>query len=146
MKWQSLWDDRSLTPLNSVEEQLSSDGSLQTGAYADGYQIALMDIPPAARETGSRSSMSSANTANVADENSAVTIEQRQASEDSDDTLHNGLLQQANSKMSALSTRGKGAYNCPLGTKCRKGGVHSSGELVVFERNCAFRLDVSILQ
>jgi hypothetical protein len=41
--------------------------------------------------------------------------------------------------MGPLSIRGKGSYTCDYGTECKKGGVQATGELVIFERNCAFR-------
>jgi hypothetical protein len=40
---------------------------------------------------------------------------------------------------SKLSSRGKGQWLCPLRHSCTKGGVRPSGELVVFERNSAYR-------
>ena len=40
---------------------------------------------------------------------------------------------------SSLKSRGKGAYQCPHGMDCTKGGVGRNGELVVFRRNCDFR-------
>lgn len=41
--------------------------------------------------------------------------------------------------LTSLSVRGTGRYTCPYLHDCRKGGV-KYGELVVFERNSAFRL------
>lgn len=38
-----------------------------------------------------------------------------------------------------LAVRGKGNYTCPYGRECKKGGVGVNGELVVFERNSAFK-------
>lgn len=40
---------------------------------------------------------------------------------------------------SSLNSRGKGAYQCPHGLSCTKGGVGPDGKLVVFKRNCDFR-------
>jgi hypothetical protein len=40
--------------------------------------------------------------------------------------------------LTSLSVRGTGRYTCPYLHDCRKGGV-KYGELVVFERNSAFR-------
>jgi hypothetical protein len=42
-------------------------------------------------------------------------------------------------RMDDLASRGKGSYICPHGQKCTKGGVSSSGQMTVFERNSAFR-------
>lgn len=39
----------------------------------------------------------------------------------------------------SLTSRGKGNYVCPHGTGCSKGGVKPDGDLVIFERNSAFR-------
>lgn len=44
-----------------------------------------------------------------------------------------------NETIASLASRGKGEYTCPLGIECRKGGVVSNGDLVVFKRNSAFR-------
>jgi hypothetical protein len=41
--------------------------------------------------------------------------------------------------MNSLAVRGKGQYTCPEGRNCTKGGVQANGEVVVFERNSAFR-------
>lgn len=43
-----------------------------------------------------------------------------------------------NEMLADLGRRGKGEYTCPLGNRCRKGGI-SNGELFVFKRNSAFR-------
>lgn len=37
-----------------------------------------------------------------------------------------------------LKQRGKGAYTCPKGLKCDKGGVDKDGNIVLFDRNSAF--------
>lgn len=41
--------------------------------------------------------------------------------------------------MNSLEARGKGQYTCSEGRNCTKGGVQANGEMVVFERNSAFR-------
>ena len=38
-----------------------------------------------------------------------------------------------------LLARGKGQHRCPHGSKCTKGGFRN-GEVIIFERNSAFRL------
>jgi hypothetical protein len=42
-------------------------------------------------------------------------------------------------QMNSLAVRGKGQYTCPEGPNCTKGGLQANGEIVVFERNSAFR-------
>jgi hypothetical protein len=44
-----------------------------------------------------------------------------------------------NDPFASLSSRGKGHHVCPKGASCSKGGVGPEGELIVFERNSAFR-------
>ncbi|KAE9378262.1 hypothetical protein N431DRAFT_435425 [Stipitochalara longipes BDJ] len=44
-----------------------------------------------------------------------------------------------NDPLASLSSRGKGHHICPQGGSCTKGGVGRDGELVVFERNSAFK-------
>jgi hypothetical protein len=46
---------------------------------------------------------------------------------------------QANKLLNSLSKRGKVRYTCPHQERCRKGGVHRDGRLVVLERNSAFK-------
>lgn len=41
--------------------------------------------------------------------------------------------------LESLKTRGKGAYTCPKGLDCDKGGVNDNGEMIVFKQNSAFR-------
>ncbi|OJD28436.1 hypothetical protein ACJ73_00151 [Blastomyces percursus] len=41
--------------------------------------------------------------------------------------------------LKSLVSRGKGDHFCPLGHRCRKGGVDGNGEIVNFERNSVFR-------
>lgn len=42
--------------------------------------------------------------------------------------------------LKSLTVRGTGKHTCPYGMSCTKGGLRD-GELLVFERNSAFRLD-----
>jgi hypothetical protein len=42
-------------------------------------------------------------------------------------------------RMEDLASRGKGSYVCPEGQRCMKGGISPSGQMIVFERNSAFR-------
>ena len=60
------------------------------------------------------------------------TVSESDASDDDEEQLF------AQIDMAALSNRGKGNHICPKGTKCNKGGVDESGNLVSFERNSSF--------
>lgn len=44
----------------------------------------------------------------------------------------------ASINIEALNQRGKGAYTCPKGKRCDKGGVDKYGNVVVFDRNSSF--------
>jgi hypothetical protein len=57
-------------------------------------------------------------------------------SDDSDDEDDDEQFQQID--MNALRQRGKGAYYCPKGRQCDKGGVDKEGNLVRFDRNSSF--------
>ena len=39
----------------------------------------------------------------------------------------------------SLPARGKGHYTCLYGTDCTKGGLQADRDVVIFERNSAFR-------
>lgn len=43
-----------------------------------------------------------------------------------------------NINMDALKHRGKGAYSCPKGMSCNRGGVSREGKIVIFDRNSSF--------
>lgn len=66
--------------------------------------------------------------------------EGQSASPASPDSPHDAAANEASRLMASLSSRGKGSYVCPYGPSCRKGGVKPNGEIVVFERNSAFKL------
>ncbi|KAI9151683.1 hypothetical protein HJFPF1_08892 [Paramyrothecium foliicola] len=57
-------------------------------------------------------------------------------SDESDDDDDDEQFQQID--MNALRQRGKGAYYCPKGRHCDKGGVDKEGNLVRFDRNSSF--------
>lgn len=44
----------------------------------------------------------------------------------------------SNIDMEALRQRGKGSYFCPLGVRCKKGGVDKDGRPIRFDRNSSF--------
>lgn len=50
-------------------------------------------------------------------------------------------------QLSALSStaRGKGQFICTFGTQCTKGGATPTGDVVVFERNSAFKYAQNLL-
>jgi len=55
------------------------------------------------------------------------------------DSQPRNIIGDLNRRIESLKGRGKGSHTCPLGKSCRKGGVQSNGELVVFARNSEFR-------
>ena len=59
---------------------------------------------------------------------------------ESDDTDDTDYEQFRTIDMNALHQRGKGAYTCPKGKACTKGGVNAAtGSLVIFDRNSSFK-------
>lgn len=67
----------------------------------------------------------------------AHTVIEEEISE-SDDSDDDDEEQFARIDMEALRQRGKGAYYCPKGHRCDKGGVDKDGNLVLFDRNSSF--------
>ncbi|KAL2844880.1 hypothetical protein BJX68DRAFT_242524 [Aspergillus pseudodeflectus] len=53
----------------------------------------------------------------------------------SDDAIHESVQD----ILDTLKSRGKDNHVCPWGNRCTKGGVGPDGNVVVFERNSAFR-------
>ncbi|KAG5296979.1 hypothetical protein I7I48_05958 [Histoplasma ohiense] len=54
-------------------------------------------------------------------------------------TVDDGINDTIQDLLKSLVSRGKGNHICPFGYRCRKGGVDSNGEMVIFERNSVFR-------
>jgi hypothetical protein len=101
----------------------------------------LPTMAPAFRPTGSESRWQLERTSPIGERsvslpNRGVALrEDSSGSPDSDGSSQATTYDASN----PLLTRGKGQHRCPKGSECTKGGFRN-GEIIIFERNSAFRL------
>ncbi|KAK6342519.1 hypothetical protein TWF718_007922 [Orbilia javanica] len=130
-------DDCYVNVEEDSDDEDSDDGSYGGDGYCEEHEDA-QGSPAGEKEEGGYISAHSRIHRKMSIDDSATTyqVERRVASASTSASSRNPYNTDTNLD---LERRGTGNYTCEFGFDCRKGGVNSNGDLVVFRRNSEFR-------
>ena len=136
----SYWETKSPGQLNREEQEYATPGSTQN---LNGYSGHIEELSPSPTSGEARSATSCGSSCEVSmttseHPTSPIAPKDHRLSTDSAETGQSPVRVTGVDR-TALKIRGKGRYVCEQGYDCQKGGVDDMGNLVIFERNSAFR-------